>query len=380
MPKIIITLIIIWFFTSFFFINQKNYEVHIEKLEKIVEHPEKLPTKELAKATTFGFSNLRADIYWLQAVQYIWWNAFHSEYKKYLYAMLDLITELNPYFEHPYEIWQLLLPSYNYRYDLITEDEQDIHTLEAEQLWLKWIENFCDPEKIELIKNEDNLLTLWNSESDDYKNACHSYSIPYYLAYTYFYYLQEPEKASDYYKIASTIDDVPEWAKSLAAIMQWKWWNRQKAYFMFLNIANYVDQDAKSCQAFANQLQWVWNWIFYYNELQIPQLPLTWELLEEIEKVRSELSKNVTKDESLKDTECINYVNKATRELNLAYIDIAEEKYFQKNWNHSKNAKELYEKWYLKNFVKDFQQYEWYEIVYIFDEELWKYSFEMWNY
>ena len=32
------------------------------------------------------------------------WHALSSEYKKYLYAMLDIITELNPNFEHPYII------------------------------------------------------------------------------------------------------------------------------------------------------------------------------------------------------------------------------------------------------------------------------------
>jgi hypothetical protein len=39
--------------------------------------------------------------------------------------MIDLITELNPYFEHPYSIGQLLLPSYNERYEDLDKNEQE---------------------------------------------------------------------------------------------------------------------------------------------------------------------------------------------------------------------------------------------------------------
>jgi hypothetical protein len=48
--------------------------------------------------------------------------------------MLDLITELNPYFEHPYTIGQLLLPSYNERYEKLSVEEQNRNTEEAIKL------------------------------------------------------------------------------------------------------------------------------------------------------------------------------------------------------------------------------------------------------
>jgi hypothetical protein len=38
---------------------------------QLVNHPEFLPKKEIAKYTSFGFNNARADYYWLQAIQYI---------------------------------------------------------------------------------------------------------------------------------------------------------------------------------------------------------------------------------------------------------------------------------------------------------------------
>jgi hypothetical protein len=48
--------------------------------------------------------------------------------------MLDLITELNPFFEYPYVIGELLLPAYESRYEFIDEDEQEIHTNEAMEI------------------------------------------------------------------------------------------------------------------------------------------------------------------------------------------------------------------------------------------------------
>jgi hypothetical protein len=45
--------------------------------------------------------------------------------------MLDLITELNPYFYHPYKIGLLLLPDYNSRYENLDKNTQELHKQEA---------------------------------------------------------------------------------------------------------------------------------------------------------------------------------------------------------------------------------------------------------
>jgi hypothetical protein len=42
--------------------------------------------------------------------------------------MLDLITDLNPYFEKPYIIGQLLLPSDGDRNEDFTEEEKKLNT------------------------------------------------------------------------------------------------------------------------------------------------------------------------------------------------------------------------------------------------------------
>ncbi|MDP3380880.1 MAG: hypothetical protein Q8S84_05150 [bacterium] len=60
-------------------------------------------------------------------------------------------------------------------------------------------------DKIELIKNEDDLQKIWTDEK--YKNPCKSYNVPSYLAYIYYYYNHDPQTAALYYKVASAVDD-----------------------------------------------------------------------------------------------------------------------------------------------------------------------------
>jgi hypothetical protein len=54
-----------------------------------------------------------------------------SEYKKYLFSIIHLVTDLNPYFEKPYVIAQLLLPDYNPQYEDINEEQQEAYIQQA---------------------------------------------------------------------------------------------------------------------------------------------------------------------------------------------------------------------------------------------------------
>lgn len=371
-----ICLIVFWFVIQ----NKENYKKHVEIRKNYVNHPEWLINKEIAKSTSFWFANLRADLLWLKTIQYIWWNAVSSEYKKYLFEITDIITELNPYFEHPYIIAQLLLPGENQRYESLTEKQEDKNTQQAIKIWIKWIENFCSARdenwilKTELIKKENNLLKIWSEEK--YKNPCKSYKVPYYLAFLYFHYKNDPATASDYYKIASANDDSVEWAKSMAAIMAWKWWNREKSIFMFLNIAESLDTSKdQQCSLFSQELNNVSSWIFLEKKLILSDT-----LIQNIQNIRTDVFGNFSEDEDkqLSDTECINFLNKANRELNLAFLDQANEKFKNDNdWINAVNGKELLEKWYIKFLPTDFQQYEDHGIRYEFNEDIWVFDYNM---
>jgi len=236
-----------WILLSFYYVNWENYNKMKQAQEEIVKHPEMLPKKDYASLTSFWFSNLRADIYWLETIQYIWWNAVSSEYKKYLFQMLDLITELNPYFEKPYIIGQLLLPNYNDRYESLSTDEQNSYNKQGQEIWLKWIKNFCDEKKIEAIKKEDDLEKIWTDEK--YKNPCNSFDIPFGQWFLEYFYFKNNLESSNYYKVASAQKDALEWAKIMAAIMRWKWWDREKSIMMFLTLARKTKQ-SEECKNF----------------------------------------------------------------------------------------------------------------------------------
>lgn len=360
-------LILFWFYK----INDLNYEKQKKIQANLVAHPENLPKNNVAKATSFWFKNIRADLYRLQTIQYIWWNAISSAYKKYLYQILDLITELNPFFEHPYIIWQLLLPDYNERYEKLSDKEQEKYRNQAEQIWLKWINNFCDLEKIEKIKNEDNLTKIWTEK--EFENPCKSYQVPFYLAFIYYFYQNDPIKSSLYYKVSSANKDSLEWSKIMAAIMQWKWWNREKSIYMFLTLArSAIDEkkeEDKPCLQIVSaieQVKWVnWNLV---RDLENALIWAFWKFEDEKEK------------EFLDTNSCKNYVNKAVREINLFYLDQANQTHKTSTWKDARNAKELFDKWYIDYLPRDFQQYKEYWIIYIFNDKTWYFDYEMGKY
>jgi hypothetical protein len=86
-------------------------------------------------------------------------------------------------------------------------------------------------------------------------------------------------------------------------------------------------------------------------------------------------------EEFLWDTKCINYANKAVREINLFFVENANRKYKKdNNWKSAHNAKVLFDKWYIDFLPIDFQQYEDYWIIYVYNNDLWHFDYEMWNY
>lgn len=377
--KILIIVLLIISFVVFYKINEINYDKILEIRKVLVEHPDWVPKKEVAKISSLGFQNLRADYYWIKTIQYIWSYAYHSQYKAYLYKILDLVTELNPYFETPYTTWMLLLPAYESRYEFITNDENKIHVDEAIEIWLKWIKNFCSEEKVDLVNSQNDLLKIWNNS--EYKDPCKTYAIPFYLAYVYFFYKNDPLESAKYYKIATACSDAPEWTKSMTAIMLWKWWDREKSFFMFLGIANSIKWDNLVCDYFIGELEKVWNWIFQTNEIQ-----LNWSLLSELEELRKKAfddedeAKN--KEKIIYGNDCWNYISKTIRELNLEYIERWNDLYFAETWENSINAKQLFDEWYIDFLPVDFQWYtsDGYWIIYIFNSNTWNYDYTMGNY
>lgn len=363
---------IFWLLFAWYQVNSQNYKKLQEIQASLIKHPELLPKKEIAKYTSFGFKNTRADIYWLKTIQYIGGNAVGSDYKKYLFPILDLITDLNPYFEKPYLIGQLLLPEYNQRYEELSKEDQEKFIKQWAEIGLKGIKNFCDAEKIEKIFKEDNLEKLFGNQT--LRNPCKTPDIAFQQGFLNYFYLKDSLQASNYYKVASMIDGSPEGAKIMAAIMKGKSGDREKSLMMFLNLAKATNEtDNPACLIVSNELETISYAVFQQG------FQLNGELIKKIQDVREEY---FTFDDSaeqdiIQGNNCNNYVNKAIRELNLAYIDQANALFFKENWENARTDKELKEKWYIDFLPTDFQQYDTYGISYHFNEEIGRFDYEM---
>jgi len=361
---------------SFYIINESNY-LQQKKIEIVnVEHPENLPTSDSAKFRSFGFMNINADMFWLKSIQYIWNNVIDEDYKKYLWAMMNLITDLNPYFESPYIIGQLLLPGDKYAREDQDPELNKRNLKLASELWLKWVSNFCDIAKIDVILKEEDLSKILNEEK--YRNPCKSYKIPYYLAFIYYFHIADNTKAAWYYKVVSAQDDAPSWAKVLAAIMEWKGGEREKSLYMFLSLAESTWSQDEVCLFMKNELENA------YTGIKNGNLVLNGDLVRSIENLSNQVLPRLTEEnenEILDDTRCTNYLAKAVREINLMYIESADTQYILDNPNEgsAKTPEKLFELWYIDFIPTDYQQYqdEWYGIVYRYNDEIQNFDYEM---
>lgn len=353
--KLLIFLLVIVSLTVFIYSSGVNYQQHVDIKRAFVNHPEFIPTSETVEISAGGFQNVIADSYWLSAIQYIGSNALGSQYKAYLYAMLNLITDLNPHFTFPYQIGELLLPSYNERYEGLSQAEIQKNTDQAIQIGLKGIEKNCDANKVKGAKNEYNLGKLWTDES--YKNSCSDPMIPYYLAYIYYWNLHDGAKSSEYYRIASTNSDAPTGARTMAAIMQGKSGDREKAIIMLLSLAESIDWDKNTlCHELSKQLGTSLLGAFS------AKATLTGKGLSLIESARRDMVKKLeeqwvdpTSGQNV-DNFCSTYLNKAVREMNLSYLEQADARYFQDKKEHAPVPEILLENKYIDYNPVDFQQ------------------------
>lgn len=368
MKKIFLIILLIISLICFYLINELNYKKIREIKLNVVEHPESLPTKKVALNSSFWFKNIKADWYWLEAIQYIWWNAINSKYKKYLYSMIDVITELNPYFDHPYTIGLLLLPEYNQRYENLSKEKQDINIEQWVKIGLKWIKNFCDKDKLEAIKNDKLAYNLDELKTNEkFKNPCKTYKIAYNLAFVYYFYLKDPDTASYYYRVAYANDDTLEWARMMAAIMKWKWWDRVKSFYMFLNMSQTDDSD-KVCSQFSKIL---------IDNAQNKDFRLDWTTLKKIQDTRNKIFPE-KKDKEWKiidSTGCNNFLNKAVRELNLIYIEWANNLYKEKFNKNAADAKELLKKWIINFLPTDPQTTKDHIIDYYYNDDIKRFDY-----
>lgn len=311
-----------------------------------------------------------ADFYWLSAIQYVGENALSSAYKKYLYEMLNLVTDLSPAFEYPYEIGLLLLPEVNPRYEKLSETEIQANIEKAVKLGEKGLKYSCDPKKTAAILSETELSKIWTEEK--YADPCGNAMIPYYLAYVEYWNRKNADKASDYYRIAAANRDAPKGARIMSAIMRGKSGNREKSILMFLSIAESLEGEKRNlCKEASGELRDVLMRGFSQGEGEI-----SGAFMKEVERVRKDVvgELNETANAGDMDSMCSTYLGKAVRELNLEYLSRKEKAFVAKGGKPVSDAKELFDAGGADYFPRDFQKLdEGLEIIYVKEDGDWDY-------
>ena len=231
-------------------------------------------------------------------------------------------------------------------------------------------------EEIGKFYNLDELLS-----KQDLKEPCTDAMIPYYLAYVSYWNNNDPKEASLWYRVTSMHEAAPRGARIMSAIMQGKTGNREKAIIMFLSLAEEMSPDEKSlCHVATNELK----------NLLVPAFEkgakLTPDFLRQVEQVRAATKKSLgEKQEEIEKTDissyCSSYFDKSVREMNLAFIQEADARYFADKKKHARNAKELLEKGYINYLPHDYQKGNGdYEVIYVYNEKTQGWDFEMGEY
>lgn len=135
-----------------------------------------VPRPEVAHLSAFGFDAVGADYYWLQAVQVVGSAAIVERKAQLLAALLDVVTTLDPWVDHPYRFAAVWL----------TDAEEQVR--KANELLRRGIEH----------------------HPEDWRNH-------FYLGFNHFWYLDEPAEAARALEEAILLPDAPLYLRRLVA-------------------------------------------------------------------------------------------------------------------------------------------------------------------
>lgn len=135
-----------------------------------------LPSGRHTKALTLGFSNLAADVLWIKAIGYFGGHALTDREYPWLHHILDQITTIDPSFSYPYLFGGI--------------------TLSVER------------------ESSDEAIALLAKGMSRYPG---DWRYPFYIGFSYFYNINDPDRAALFMRYAASLPGSPEYLPHLAA-------------------------------------------------------------------------------------------------------------------------------------------------------------------
>lgn len=159
-----------------------------------------LPKGEYLKPTLLGYHHLAADFLWLRTIQVLGKGANTASEYEWLYHALDVITTLDPHYDFVYRVAGITMT------ELANRPELSNRILE---------------------KGLAAVPDRWG--------------IPYLMAYNYYFYLGDVEKAAKYARVAAEVPGSPSWLLNMVTQMSAQAGNPEFALSFLLHL--YRQQD-----------------------------------------------------------------------------------------------------------------------------------------
>ncbi len=170
------------------------------------------------------YQNFIWDLFRIWRIQYIWKNITRIQIP-FFDQIMNFLCALKPNYQYWYIFYQLLWP--------ISKQSQIPDKIKYKS-WIDTV-NFGEKWIFYTCKKDPKI-----------KINCQSYQLPNFLAFNYFYYLKNLEKAIKYYEIASQQKDAPEITKDMKAIVLWNLNKHLKASILrFSKIPNKLKNNDK---------------------------------------------------------------------------------------------------------------------------------------
>lgn len=222
--------------------NQTQYNLAFQKWEEYLSYCH----NETKNCIFLPNQQWLANQTWLNSIQYAGKTIFNKE-QSWLYEKLLNISSLSPYWSYPYIFGQLMIPIQKNEDNIVTE-KQKISRNNAAKYGEMGIKYNCEKEYI------TNLKDMSESEFEERVNinngsACSNFQLPQSIGFTYFYYVNNLDRAILNYKLAALSENSPEISKNMPALIAGKLWEHIKSatiwYEKFLTSSKDLEETNK---------------------------------------------------------------------------------------------------------------------------------------